>query len=133
MLWKKKSQRSLPTQPTEYPSGTCVQTEKGYYYIRSGKKFRIKNLRILDSWGFERIVQSTEAAISNLKNGGTLGFRDGSLINSWADGALYVISESKKRRIVNPDYLDVLGVMREDFVDVSLEEAKMHMDGLEIG
>ena len=38
---REKTQR-VPTEKFDYPGGVCVETETGYYYLKSGKKFRIK-------------------------------------------------------------------------------------------
>lgn len=138
MLWKKK-QPALPepepitlrTEKTDYPYGTCVKTEAGYFLIRDKVRFRIGSERILWSWKFN-IVETTEAAVRHFVIAGKLGFRDGTLINNLADGKMYLVSKNKKRHITSPDAFDKYGLSTSDMVYVSDAEAKLHEDGDEL-
>jgi hypothetical protein len=57
---------------------------------------------------------------------GKLGFRDGTLIKNIADGKLYLISQNKKRHIVDPDTFDIYGLNRSNIIEVSESEANVH-------
>lgn len=121
---------TLPTNPVEYPVGSFVKTEAGYFYI-SGKTKRIRILtnRVLDSWKPHRVITTTEAAVKNYKAWGKLPFRNGSLIHNIADGKIYLVESGKRRHITSPDVLERLGASRNDVVSVSLEEINLHEMG----
>ncbi len=122
-----------PVEPQVYPVGTCVKTEMGYFYIsKPSYRLRIISTRVLSSWNFHRIAESTEKAVSNYKIMGKLGFRNGSLIYNIADGKLYLISENKRHQITNPDVLNLIGAKLNEIVTVSDEEMKLHSIGDEL-
>lgn len=128
----KRKKKTLPTTPVEYPHGTCVKTEKGTYLIQEGKtkvRLRVPTQRILDSWKFDRVVLTTEKALSQYKVYGRLGFRDGSLIYNIADGRIYLISKNKRRHITSPDALDRIGAKTSDALAVSDFEVNLQQEG----
>ena len=133
----RKKSITLPTQPTEYPAGTYVHTELGYFYIHSPvKRFRIISYRVLDSWAPPRVVETTEAAVKKYKITAKMKFRNGSLIWNLADGKLYLIENGLRCWVKNPDWLSRLGVDSSDlkFVMnkvkiVSEAELKLHEPG----
>ena len=57
---------------------------------------------------------------------GSLGFRDGSLIKNIADGKMYLISQNKRRHIVDPDSFARYGLDRSVVIEVSETEVNMH-------
>lgn len=133
-MWKKRQQqRSLASNPTNYPNGVCLETENGFYLLRNDKRYRIPTQRILDSWGFPLSVETTEAAVAHYRIVAKLGFRDGSLIYNVADGKMYLISQNKKRHIVSPDALELLGISSADAVKVSDFEVNLQEMGDTIG
>jgi hypothetical protein len=67
-----------------------------------------------------------------MKLAGKLGFRDGTLIKNIADGKLYLISQNKKRHIVDPDTFDKYGLDRSQVIEVSAFETSMHELGEEL-
>ena len=67
-----------------------------------------------------------------MKLAGKLGFRDGTLIKNIADGKLYLISQNKKRHIVDPDTFNKYGLDRSQVVEVSAFEVSMHELGEEL-
>jgi len=71
-------------------------------------------------------VNATESALSGIKLAGKLGFRDGTLIKNIADGKIYLISQNKKRHIVDPDSFDKFGLDRSKIIEVSSFEVNMH-------
>lgn len=118
------------TTPTEYPAGTFLHTESGYFYIKGpGKRLRFITKRVLDSWMPHRVVETTEAAVSKYRVTGKVKFRNGSLLYSQASGRMYLVSENKLRHITNPDVLTIIGAERSDAVWVSLEEINLHEEG----
>ena len=121
----KSTKNNLITSPTNFPSGIAVKTDKATYWIKDGKRYKLISDRAADSWTFTT-VNATETALSNIKLVGKLGFRDGTLIKNIADGKMYLISQNKKRHIVNPDSFDQYGLDRRLVVEVSEAEANMH-------
>jgi hypothetical protein len=121
----KSTKNNLITSPTNFPSGIAVKTDKATYWIKDGKRYKLISDRAADSWTFTT-VNATETALSNIKLVGKLGFRDGTLIKNIADGKMYLISQNKKRHIVNPDSFDQYGLDRRSVVEVSEAEANMH-------
>jgi len=121
----KPIQNILITSPTNFPTGLAVKTEKATYWIKDGKRFRLISDRAETSWSFPT-VHATENAVSAMKIVGKLGFRDGTLIKNIADGKLYLISQNKRRHIVDPDTFNKYGLDRSLVIEVSDVEANMH-------
>lgn len=124
-MLKKKHQPKIVSKPTLFPSGIAVQTDKGIYWIKDGKRFKLISDRAAKSWAFTT-SNATEEAISGMKLVGKLGFRDGTLIKNIADGKIYLISQNKRRHVVDPDSFDSYGLNRSNIVEVSEAEANMH-------
>jgi hypothetical protein len=125
--------RVLPTTPTEYPVGTFVESEKGYFLIaKDSKRYRILSTRILDSWRPLRIAKTTEKALAKYRIAAKLKFRNGSLIHNLADGRIYLIVDGKRHPVVSPDVLERIGAVGRDIVTVSKQEVEMHPLGEEI-
>jgi len=77
------------------------------------------------SWGFTT-VYATEESLVGMKIAGKLGFRDGTLIKNIADGKMYLISQNKRRHIVDPEVFNKYGLDRSITVEVSESETNMH-------
>lgn len=125
--WFQKSRTSLPTTPTEYPAGSFIKTEAGYFYIvNSAKRYRITTTRCLASWRPHRVVDTTEAAAKRYRITSKLKFRNGSLIWNIANGMIYLIESGKRRQVISPDALARIGAVYDDAVPVSLDEILLH-------
>ena len=134
-LWKKKrirlrllknSKTTLTiSQPTNFPSGIAVKTDKDTYWIKDGKRYRLISNRAAQSWCFTTVL-ATETALTGIKLVGKLGFRDGSLIKNLADGRMYLVSQNKLRHIVDPDSFNRYGLDRSKIVEVSDKEISAH-------
>ncbi len=127
LKWKQKkpTQNILITSPTSFPSGIAVETDKATYWIKDNKRFRLISERAARSWAFTT-VRASESALSNIKVVGKLGFRDGALIKNIADGKMYLISQNKRRHVVDPDVFIKYGLDRNLLIEVSEAEANMH-------
>jgi hypothetical protein len=128
MKLKKKQQQLLIISPTVLPSGLAVKTERAIYWIKDSKRYKLISDRAAKSWAFTT-VNATEQAIASMKVVGKLGFRDGTLIKNIADGKMYLISQNKKRHIIDPDSFDKYGLDRSLVIEVSEAEANMHQIG----
>lgn len=124
--------RARPTQRLDYPDGIAVNTEKANYYIKNKKKFKFFSDRVFDTWNLAPAYGS-EASLSHFTRGGVLGFRDGSLIQDYGDGKLYIIAGNKRRLILSPDVLDLLGYEDNMIIVASSEELGLHNEGESIG
>lgn len=120
---------SPPTTPTDYPSGICVRTETGYYYINGKFRHPILGSRIRRSWHFPFIVVSTNAALVNYPRAARLGFRDGTLLRAVSDGHLYFIAQRLRRPVQSPEALSNLGLTSKDAIWISSEELNIHKLG----
>ena len=133
MTWfrKKPQPRPLPTAPVNYPPGICVRTSEGTYRIgNDNKRYRIVSDRILQTWNFPFVVETSEVALSGHPRAvRKLGFRDGSLLNNLADGRIYLVSGGRLRHVTSPSVLDKLGLAKEDAVLVSDAEIKIMEQG----
>ena len=124
-LFKTTKSTLTVSQPTNFPSGLAVKTDKGTYWIKDGKRYKLISDRAAQSWCFTT-VKATEAALSGIKLVGKLGFRDGTLIKNIADGKMYLISQNKKRHVVDPDSFTRYGLNRSNIIEVSDTEANAH-------
>jgi hypothetical protein len=124
-LFKNTKNTLVISQPTNFPSGIAVQTDKATYWIKDGKRYRLISDRAAKSWCFTT-VKATEAALSGIKLVGKLGFRDGTLIKNIADGKMYLVSQNKLRHIVDPDIFIKYGLDRSNLIEVSEAEVKAH-------
>ncbi len=113
------------SQPTNFPSGIAVKTDKDTYWIKDGKRYKLISNRAAESWCFTTVL-ATEAALTEIKLVGKLGFRDGSLIKNLADGRMYLVSQNKLRHIVDPDLFDRYGLDRSKVIEVSDKEISAH-------
>jgi len=124
-LFKNTKNTLTISQPTNFPSGLAVKTDKATYWIKDGKRYKLISDRAAKSWLFTT-VNATEAALSGIKLVGKLGFRDGTLIKNIADGKMYLVSQNKLRHIVDPDIFDRYGLDRSNLIEVSDTEIKAH-------
>jgi len=107
------------------PSGLIAHTEKGYFYIKGLKKFKFVSERAMLSWNLP-VISTTDDKLSEFKLFGTLGFRDGTLIKDISDGKIYLVSDSKRRHVTDPDVLEWLNT---DIVKASQKEVLIHEEG----
>jgi len=110
------------------PSGMIAKTEKGYFYVKGEKRFKFISDRARDSWRL-RVVETSELAMSYSKIVGIVGFRDGTLIKDISNGKIYLIVDNKRKQIVDPDDLKVLGFAKKDIITVSKKEADFQKEG----
>jgi len=107
------------------PSGLIAHTEKGYFYIKGGKKFKLISERAMLSWSLP-VIKTKDEMLNKLIMAGTLGFRDGSLVKDISDGKIYLISDSKKRHITDPDVLEWLNT---EIIKAGEKEISIHSEG----
>jgi hypothetical protein len=107
------------------PSGLVAHTEKGYFYIKGKKRFKFISEKAMLTWSLP-VIKTTEAKLAGIVQMGTLGLRDGTVAKDISDSKIYLISDNKKRHIVNPD---VLLWINSSIIEVSQKDILVHEDG----
>lgn len=107
------------------PSGLIAHTETGYFYIKGNKKFTFISDRAMLSWNLP-IVKTKDSIMSSYTRAGMIGFRDGTLIKDISDGKIYLVSDSKRRHIIDPDVLEWLNT---DIIQIGQKELFVHSEG----
>lgn len=133
MFQKKRRRSNLPTEPVEYPVGSFIESEAGYFYIVSpSQRYRFITRRVLDSWSPQRVILTSEKALAKYRVITKMKFRTGSLIHNLADGRIYLIENNKRRHITSPDALERIGATWKDVIRVSQDEINLHELGEEL-
>lgn len=128
----KKTKRQIPQTLGEFPQGTYLKTENGYFFVVSPtKRYRFISKRVLDSWAPHRVVDASEShpAVEKLRVIAKMKFRNGSLLYSHSNGKMYLVSDNKIRHITNPYILPQLGLRLQDAVWITQDETKLHEEG----
>lgn len=125
----RKSQAKTDNGPRTYPTGVCVRTEAGHWFINGKFRHRLGSQRIFNSWNFPRVIQATEGNLVNYKRGKPLGFRDGTLVRQTSTNNLYFISQRQRRQVTDPDSLYFMGLKPSDAVWVADFEINLHEEG----
>lgn len=124
LLKKYKKQEQKSYNPL-VPSGLIANTEKGYFYIKGNKKFKFISERAMLTWKLP-VIKTTDDKLSKYITYGTLGFRDGTLIKDISDGKIYLVSDSKRRHIIDADVLEWLNI---DIIKAGQKEVLIHEEG----
>ena len=107
------------------PSGLVAHTEKGYFYIKGKKRFKFISEKAMKTWSLP-VIKTTETKLAGIVQMGTLGLRDGTVAKDISDSKIYLISDNKKRHIINPD---VLLWINSSIIEVSQKDILVHEDG----
>ena len=107
------------------PSGLIAHTEKGYFYIKGKKRFKFVSERAMSTWALP-VIKTKEEKLTGFALMGTLGLRDGTVAKDISDGKIYLISDAKRRHIVNPDILEWINAT---IIDVGQKEILVHSEG----
>lgn len=129
MGFRRKNETPLSATQIVFPSGICVKTEVGHWYINGNFRHRLGSKRIFQSWRFPFVAETTEEALQNYRKGKKLGFRDGALVRACSDSKLYFISKRQRRLVTNPSILYAMGLHPKDAVWVSDFELLLHEEG----
>ena len=120
-----KKEKVLKNYNPVVPSGLIAHTEKGYFYIKGNKRFNFVSERAMRSWALPTI-NTSEAMLVKFPMAGILGFRDGTLVKDISDGKIYLISDSKRRHVIDPDVLEWLDV---EIIQIGQKELFVHAEG----
>jgi len=125
LFQKKSPQLTLKIFNPDVPSGLIAETEKGFFYIKGKKRFNFVSERAMQTWNLP-VIKTLESKLAGYTIMGTLGLRDGTIAKDISDSKIYLISDSKKRHIVNPD---VLIWLNSSIIEVSQKDILIHTDG----
>ena len=123
--FQKKPQIQIKSFSPNVPSGLIAHTEKGYFYIKGKKRFKFVSERAMVTWGLP-VITTLEEKLAETTVFGVLGLRDGTLAKDISDGKIYLISDSKRRHVTNPD---VLLWMNSSIIEVSQKDISVHVEG----
>lgn len=126
-MFKKKSLQKVTLNKAPQIDGIAITDGLNTWYVKNSKRFKVFSDRAVKSWNFPVILNVNPTVIGNIEDGGTIGFRDGSLIKDIVSGKIYLVSGSKVRLITDPDSISILG--RDKVIEVSPEEIKIHIEG----
>ena len=107
------------------PSGLIAHTEKGYFYIKGKKRFKFVSDRAMSSWSLP-VIETKELMLAGIIPSGVIGFRDGALVKDISDGKIYLISDNKRRHIVEPDVVEWIG---SEIIQAGQKEIFVHAEG----
>jgi hypothetical protein len=124
-VFQKTSAKTKHNYNPIVPSGLIAHTESGYFYIKAGKKFKFISDKAMHSWGLP-VIKTLDVKLNKFIIAGTLGFRDGTLIKDFSDGKIYLISDSKRRHVTDPDVLEWLN---SKIIEVGQKEIFVHDEG----
>lgn len=128
---KLKRQQKTSSISSYVPSGLIAKTEKGYFYVKGNKRFKFVSDKAMSTWNL-KVVDTTEAYLSEIKICGNIGFRDGTLIKDISNSKIYLISDSKKRHVTDPQVFIDLNYTKQDIVLASSKETACHVEGEKI-
>jgi hypothetical protein len=123
--WLNKQKQQEIKYSKIIPSGLIAYTEKGYFYVKGKKRFKFISERAMKTWSLP-VIYIKETDLAGVTIMGTLGLRDGTLAKDVSDGKIYLISDNKRRHILNPD---VLIWMNSSIIEVSQKDILVHEEG----
>jgi hypothetical protein len=126
--FQKKQIKQIKDAPF-VPSGLIGLNAGSFYYVKGNKRFKFVSERAMKSW-YLPVLKIDAVFLNKLTAGGTLGFRDGSLVKDISDGKIYLISDSKRRHVVDPDVLQWIDT---DIIEAGQKEVLVHQEGEPIG
>jgi len=108
-------------------NGTCYKILNNTWYIKNGNLYDFYSERAFASWRLTpvRVNFLFDPAVMRA---GTLGFRDGTLIQNAKDGRIYLISDAKRNLLTKP--LSDYGFDYSMIVEVSDSEVEFHSEGV---
>jgi hypothetical protein len=107
------------------PSGLIGKNNESFYYVKGNKRFKFVSERAMKSWSLP-VLEVDAVFLNKLTQAGTLGFRDGSLVQDISDGKIYLISDSKRRHILDPYVLEWFDA---EIIKASQKEILIHAEG----
>jgi hypothetical protein len=120
-----KKQIKQVKDATFVPSGLVGLNAGNFYYVKGNKRFKFVSERAMHSWALP-VLKIDATFLNKLTSGGTLGFRDGSLVQDISDGKIYLISDSKRRHVIDPSVLEWFD---REIIKAGQKEILVHEEG----
>lgn len=120
---------NLLQKRNDYPHGSCLKTESGYFFVNGHTIKPIPNRRVFKSWAFPLVISTSNIMIKDFVKASPLGYRDGTLIRDISDNRVYLISQQKRRLISDPDALLMIGRKMSNSIWVSHKDTLLHKKG----
>ena len=109
------------TMNSMYPNGAVLKNEdtEDTYYVKDGVKLFIADDKILEvNYSNQYVVKVSSEELDSLENGGLVKFKDGTLIKSYNNPTVYIISDGERRAVVNGQVFENLEYSWEDIIEV---------------
>lgn len=117
------------TAETIYPIGALLQDKKtgGVFYVKDGIKSPIYSREIMKVNFPDRILTNVSPEeLSEFSSGNPVLFRDGELIKSSGNPAVYVISDGQRRPIASGETFDKLGYKWDNIIITNQKALDIH-------
>lgn len=117
-----------------HPDGTLMKgSGSAVYYLEASRRRHVSSAAVFESWfGWNEIVGISDSELAIYADGGSMGFRDGTLIHT-PDGRVWAISSGQRRHIVSEGAFNSLGYSWSNLRYVSDAEGSLHPVGPSIG
>ncbi len=115
-----------------YPTGALLQdnASKGVYYVKGNIKYPIVDAEILNTnYPYGHVIKVSPQELAEFEDGEQIKLKDGTLIKTAENPAIYVISEGKRLPIYSEQTFEDLGYLWERVIIVSKEILNMHPEG----
>lgn len=112
----------------EYPDGVLVEDDEQIYRVSGKSLIPLISWSAVVSWGQPILVAQKDIISDYVISPAVLGFRPGSVLESFTTGQKYFIADGKKRLITNPAFWE-LGFNDFETILVSDAELEIHKDG----
>lgn len=131
----KYSQAEDLTRVGSHPDGSVIKSISAaeVYLLDGGKKRHLPNAEVFYSrynWGEVLLVSPSEVA--SYSTGERIGFRSGSLAKANDQPEVYVITDTTKRHISNPQTFQALGYRPDRIILTSRDELSHYTNGPDI-
>ncbi len=120
------------TKESIYPEGALLQdkTTGGVYYVKDSKKQPIWSVELMTAnFSGRKVVPITPEELSGYLTIEPVVFKDGELVKSPTDPAVYVISNGQKRPITDEAAFLGLGYKWENIITTSEKALSLHLTG----
>ncbi|PJC00625.1 hypothetical protein CO074_01610 [bacterium (Candidatus Moisslbacteria) CG_4_9_14_0_8_um_filter_36_20] len=100
------------TIKSPYPNGALLQDKKtkAVYYVKDNIKYPIIDQSILEiNFPYDYIIKAGAEELTNFIDGESIKLKDGTLVKSRENPAVYLISQGKKLPILSPEVFETLG------------------------
>ena len=110
------------TMSSLYPNGTLLkdQNTNKIYYVKDGKKSLVINEELLKvNYPQQNVVLVSHEEIQDLQDAANMILKDGILVKSYNNNAVYFVSDGLRLPILNADVFESLGFSWQDIIEVS--------------